>query len=106
MCEHIVVSRKLGVRCVEVEAGASAKVPVSIFAIDAGAAGGGVGEEERDALGGGGSKESAFLRSAQGQSRERRGKMRSTRYPQCKSVQQGRQGAGLCSTLPGVGERD
>lgn len=45
MSQHIVVLRELGVCRIEVEAGASAKVPISIFAVDASAAGRGVREE-------------------------------------------------------------
>jgi hypothetical protein len=65
--QHVVVLRKLGVGRVEVEAGADAKVPVGVLAFYAGAAGRGVWEKQRDALSGGWTKESTFLRSGQDQ---------------------------------------
>lgn len=59
--QHVVVPRPLGVRRVEVEARAGAKIPVRVLALDARAAGGGVREEDGDAVRGGGGEEAAFL---------------------------------------------
>jgi hypothetical protein len=82
---HVVVRRVLGVRCVDVEARAcarvvsraqtsgrhaasrtGAKVPVGVLALDARAARRGVREEDRDACLGRGAEEGAFLRSVRG----------------------------------------
>ena len=59
--KHVVVRRIHGVGRVEVEAGASTKVPVLVFALDARATGGRVREEEGDTLFRGWAEKTALL---------------------------------------------
>lgn len=63
MGQHVVIFDPFRVGGVEVESGASAKVPVGVFAVDPGSPRRGVGKEEGDSLGGCGTEESTFLRS-------------------------------------------
>lgn len=60
---HLIVLRVLGIRSVEVKPRPSPKVPVGVFALDAGAAWRGVREQDGNALRCSRSKEGAFLSS-------------------------------------------